>query len=74
MKEIELALYNAMAYDGILEQTLARTGALLRNNRDLLRSRLPGNNTPLLLAAHADSQELVELVLSLGAELDLISS
>src|SRR5256885_4160985 len=72
MKEIELALYDAMAGGGTLEQTLARTGALLRNNPELLQSRLPGNNTPLLLAAYAGRHELVELVLSLGAELDLV--
>ena len=59
---------------GTLEQTLARTNALLRNDRDLLRAGCLADNTPLLLAAYTGRRELVEFVLGLGAELDLISA
>ena len=69
MTEAERILYEAIASGDD-----SRPLALIRQNPALLKARLPGNATPLLMAAYRRQAGLVEGLLGLGAQIDFISA
>lgn len=69
MTEAAQILYQAMASG---DDT--RVLELVRENPSLISARLPGNATPLLMAAYRRKADLIEGLLALGAQVDFISA